>query len=208
MTKYIGFLPLLHKSPLIPSQPGPPCLEAIDVSATDSRADSMIVAAAPGDTLDPTRGPFPAFFPIKSDVMPVPFLVRFPDTLSRRLLIAMSTLFSVLGLSGSPAFAELAAEKISVLIVDGQNNHGNWPQTTQMMKAHLEDSGRFTVDVATHAPKGEDSDFAPAFADYAAVLSNFGHAAPTSTTPTMAASSATTRRAPAGATVPRRPSRS
>jgi uncharacterized protein len=61
-----------------------------------------------------------------------------------------------------PLFADLAAEKLSVLIVDGQNNHGNWPQTTQMMKAYLEDSGRFTVDVATHTPKGEDPDFAPA----------------------------------------------
>ena len=70
-----------------------------------------------------------------------------------------------------------AAEKLKALIVDGQNNHGNWPQTTQMMKRYLEDTGRFTVDVVTHAPKGEDPSFKPAFADYAVVVSNFGHGA-------------------------------
>ena len=70
-----------------------------------------------------------------------------------------------------------AAEKLKALIVDGQNNHGNWPQTTQMMQRYLEDTGRFTVDVVTHAPKGEDPSFKPAFADYAVVVSNFGHGA-------------------------------
>ena len=70
-----------------------------------------------------------------------------------------------------------AAEKLRALIVDGQNNHGNWPQTTRMMKRYLEDTGRFTVDVVTHAPKGEDPSFKPAFADYAVVVSNFGHGA-------------------------------
>ena len=70
-----------------------------------------------------------------------------------------------------------AAEPLRALIVDGQNNHGNWPQTTRMMKRYLEESGRFAVDVVTHAPKGEDPSFAPAFADYAVVVSNFGHGA-------------------------------
>lgn len=74
----------------------------------------------------------------------------------------------------SPA---LAAERLRALIVDGQNNHGNWPQTTRMMKQYLEDSGLFTVDVVTHAPKGEDPAFMPAFGDYAVVVSNFGHGA-------------------------------
>jgi type 1 glutamine amidotransferase len=74
----------------------------------------------------------------------------------------------------SPA---VAAQPLRALIVDGQNNHGNWPQTTPMMKKYLEDSGRFTVDVVTHAPKGEDPSFKPAFHDYAVVVSNFGHGA-------------------------------
>ena len=70
-----------------------------------------------------------------------------------------------------------SAEPLRALIVDGQNNHGNWPQTTKMMKAYLEQSGLFTVDVITHAPQGEDPGFKPAFADYAVVVSNFGHGA-------------------------------
>jgi type 1 glutamine amidotransferase len=98
-------------------------------------------------------------------------------TRASRLLIAMSLIVGVMSLSITPAFAAPAAEKLSVLIVDGQNNHGNWPQTTQMMKAHLEDSGRFTVDVVTHAPSGEDPAFAPTFTDYDVVISNFGHGA-------------------------------
>jgi len=70
-----------------------------------------------------------------------------------------------------------SAGPIRALIVDGQNNHANWPQTTRMMRKYLEDTGLFTVDVVTHAPKGEDPAFKPAFADYAVVISNFGHGA-------------------------------
>jgi type 1 glutamine amidotransferase len=47
------------------------------------------------------------------------------------------------------ASAASAEPTLKALIVDGQNNHGNWPQTTQMMKSYLEESGLFTVDVAT-----------------------------------------------------------
>lgn len=70
-----------------------------------------------------------------------------------------------------------AAEPLRVLIVDGQNNHGVWPKTTQMMKGWLEQSGRFQVDVATAAPQGTDPNFRPEFEKYAVVLSNFGHGA-------------------------------
>lgn len=70
-----------------------------------------------------------------------------------------------------------AAEKLKALIVDGQNNHKVWPETTKMMKSYLEDSGRFTVDVETAAPKGTDPDFKPAFKNYDVVISNFGHGA-------------------------------
>ena len=91
-----------------------------------------------------------------------------------RPILVVISLCLVLSSSASPAHA---AEKMKALIVDGQNNHANWPQTTKMMKRYLEDSGRFTVDVATHAPKGEDPNFKPAFKDYAIVVSNFGHGA-------------------------------
>ncbi len=70
-----------------------------------------------------------------------------------------------------------AAEPLRALIVDGQNNHANWPTTTRMMKRALEQSGRFTVDVVTHAARGEDPSFAPDFAAYDVVVSNFGHGA-------------------------------
>lgn len=67
--------------------------------------------------------------------------------------------------------------KLKVLIVDGQNNHKNWPMTTKMVKHYLEQSDRFTVDVQTSKPKGTDPDFNPEFANYDVVVSNFGYGA-------------------------------
>ncbi|MFN9789267.1 MAG: ThuA domain-containing protein, partial [Pirellulaceae bacterium] len=91
--------------------------------------------------------------------------------------------------------------KLRLLIVDGQNNHGNWPKTTVIMKRCLEASGLFQVDVArtrytwqgesllkefpledgvtreaTEQPR-PDPDFAPQFAQYDVVLSNLGFGA-------------------------------
>jgi hypothetical protein len=98
--------------------------------------------------------------------------------------------------------AEDSPAKIKVLIIDGQNNH-NWQQTTPVMKKILEDSGRFTVDVATSPqrapvkPKAVDATpdeekaykervakaqvdykiamekFRPKLADYQVVVSNY-----------------------------------
>ncbi|HUQ93434.1 MAG TPA: ThuA domain-containing protein [Bryobacteraceae bacterium] len=59
------------------------------------------------------------------------------------------------------------------LIVDGQNNH-KWQETTPVMKKALEDTGLFTVDVATSPPKGSDmSSFKPDFKSYDVVISNY-----------------------------------
>lgn len=69
-----------------------------------------------------------------------------------------------------------AADKLSALIVDGQNNHRVWPQTTKMMKGYLEESGRFQVDVATTKPQGTDPDFRPEFSKYDVVISNYNGA--------------------------------
>ena len=44
-----------------------------------------------------------------------------------------------------------AADKLKVLIVDGQNNH-DWKSTTPVLKWILEDCGRFAVDVSTTPP--------------------------------------------------------
>ena len=59
-----------------------------------------------------------------------------------------ATLLAVLAIA-CPASA---AEKINVLIIDGQNNH-NWKGTTPVIKDMLEKTGRFTVEVATTPPK-------------------------------------------------------
>ena len=42
--------------------------------------------------------------------------------------------------------------KIKALIIDGQNNH-NWAETTPLLKAILENSGRFAVAVSTTPPE-------------------------------------------------------
>jgi len=76
--------------------------------------------------------------------------------------------------------------KIRALIVDGQNNH-NWRETTPVLRAMMEQSGRFTVNVATApaAPGGDAADadreafrrnmaaFRPNFADYDVIVSNY-----------------------------------
>lgn len=91
---------------------------------------------------------------------------------------AIRPLFVVLLiLAGWVASSPAAEPPHRALIVDGQNNHGCWPKTTPMMRKYLEDTGLFRVDVVTHAPKGEDPSFQPAFADYDVVVSNFGHGA-------------------------------
>ena len=93
------------------------------------------------------------------------------------------------------------AHTIRVLIVDGQNNHKDWPKTTAMMKGFFEQMGCFEVDIARTKftwnggqlaeeyplddhiervdlpqPKS-DPDFRPEFSKYEVVVSNLGHAA-------------------------------
>lgn len=69
-----------------------------------------------------------------------------------------------------------AAEKLKLLIVDGQNNH-NWKATTPVLKQFLEETGRFDVSVATSPPKKAEpeewEDFNPDFSQYDVVLSNY-----------------------------------
>ena len=85
-------------------------------------------------------------------------------------MIRTLALLALAFLSAAPTHA---AEKLKLLIVDGQNNH-NWQGTTPVMQRWLTESGRFTVDVATSPAKGQDmSGFKPKFADYDVVLSNY-----------------------------------
>lgn len=94
-------------------------------------------------------------------------------TLSRLLLALLLALALM-----APA---QAADKLKVLLIDGQNNH-KWAATTPVIKANLEKTGRFTVDVVTSpvkAAKGAKPDaaawaaFKPEFAKYDAVFSNY-----------------------------------
>jgi len=68
------------------------------------------------------------------------------------------------------------AEKIGVLIIDGQNNH-DWKATTPVIKAMLEKTGRFNVEVLTSPPKGAPAEqwagFKPDFSKYGVVFSNY-----------------------------------
>jgi uncharacterized protein len=99
--------------------------------------------------------------------------------------------------------AQKKQKVIKTLIVDGQNNHVQWPKITYMMKKILEETGRFSVDVnrtvftwegaefvkqfpieglrATESLKKPraDSSFSPDFKKYDLVICNFGwNAAP------------------------------
>ena len=65
------------------------------------------------------------------------------------------------------------AAAIRALIVDGQNNH-DYKSTTPHLKKVLEETGLFTVDVATSPGRGGDmSAFKPKFDDYKVIISNY-----------------------------------
>lgn len=66
-----------------------------------------------------------------------------------------------------------SAEKLRLLIIDGQNNH-DWKLTTPILRRIFEESGRFDVDVATSPPERHDmSGFSPEFKNYDVVVSNY-----------------------------------
>ena len=88
----------------------------------------------------------------------------------------------VVCLFGALAGPAQSAEKIRVLIVDGQNNH-NWRATTPVLKKILEDSGRFTVAVSSNLKPGDKPGevqdtvpFPPDLTQYDVLLSNYNGA--------------------------------
>jgi uncharacterized protein len=90
-----------------------------------------------------------------------------------RRFVALLGMFAAAGLLVSIRSASAEEAKIKALIVDGQNNH-QWKTTTPILKAALESSGIFTVDVATSPAKGQNMDgFRPEFSKYAVVVSNY-----------------------------------
>ena len=65
------------------------------------------------------------------------------------------------------------SKKLQALLIEGQNNHGIWPKTSQMMKQYLEETGRFDVEIMRTAPEGTDSSFQPDFSAYDVVVTNY-----------------------------------
>jgi len=64
----------------------------------------------------------------------------------------------------------LLQKKIKTLIVEGQNNHKNWMETTVIMKDYLESSGLFDVVVER---TDDIKNFKPTFSDFDLVVSNY-----------------------------------
>ncbi len=91
----------------------------------------------------------------------------------RRTLILGGSLAAMFCSAMLTPNASAEDKKLKALIIDGRNNH-DWKATTPLIKKALESSERFTVEVATAPPNGQDlSKFKPAFADYAVVVSNY-----------------------------------
>lgn len=68
----------------------------------------------------------------------------------------------------------LMSKHLRALIVDGQHNQDNWPETTVIMKDILEENGRFTVDIATTPSQGLPmDDFKVDFSPYDVIISNY-----------------------------------
>ena len=74
------------------------------------------------------------------------------------------------------ALSASAADRLKVLIIDGQNNH-KWDITTPVLLNALDSSGAFTTEVSTTPAKGSPAeawkDWHPDFAQYSAVVSNY-----------------------------------
>ncbi len=82
----------------------------------------------------------------------------------KKFVFTLAALACALGAPAAP---------LKVLLVDGQNNH-DWKTTSPVLKQILEENGLATVDVATSPAKGADlSGFAPNFAAYQVVVSNY-----------------------------------
>ena len=90
-------------------------------------------------------------------------------------LVSGAMALMLLAMMAGPSSAADKAEKIDVLIVDGQNNH-DFERTTPYLKKILEETGRFRTFVVTTPPSGATDagawkGFRPQFSDYDVVLS-------------------------------------
>ncbi len=122
----------------------------------------------------------------------------------KRKYFLMSLVFALIGCKTTAQSTSLPeSAKIKALIVDGQNNHDQWPKITAMLKFYMEETGLFSVDVerSAYTWKGEefisefsimgmgktealkepktDPNYYPDFSKYDLIICNFGwNAAP------------------------------
>lgn len=112
--------------------------------------------------------------------------------------VTLLLLIGLMTFAALPSCSQMKNTPIKVLILDGQNNHVQWPKITFMLKEYLEETGLFSVEVARSANtwKGEqfldefpiegmeqtealekpktDPNYSPNFSNYDVVISNFG----------------------------------
>lgn len=93
----------------------------------------------------------------------------------KKRFTTLAALVAVTGALLGASFAQ-AAEKLKVLIIDGQNNH-NWKATTPVLVEALETSGVYDVEVSTSPPRNGSAEawakWRPAFDKADVVLSNY-----------------------------------
>ena len=74
------------------------------------------------------------------------------------------------------ALSATAADRVKVLIIDGQNNH-KWDITTPVLQNALDSCGAFTTEISKTPAKGAPAeawkDWHPDFTQYSAVVSNY-----------------------------------
>ena len=73
-----------------------------------------------------------------------------------RMRVAAVSLIGLMLAAPAVAWADEPA-KLSVLIVDGMNNH-DWPRATRILKEIYQTSGRFKVEVSTTPPTSQPAD--------------------------------------------------
>src|ERR1700730_8193305 len=65
-----------------------------------------------------------------------------------------------------------ASGPIRVMLLDGDNNHRSWPDTSKVIKKVLDDSGRFQTTVVT-VPRAEIGNFKPDWTRYQVMVMNY-----------------------------------
>lgn len=87
--------------------------------------------------------------------------INIPIVMIRTTITALATAVTIATTAG-------AEEPLRVLVLSGSNNH-DWRKTTPVIKAVLEQTGRFTVDVTEDVPNLKPD----AFDGFAVILSNY-----------------------------------